>query len=80
MTSNRSRRSEVNEIVHCERSLSQHIDYVNSMQIWNILHDRDVSEIPSKVQPFYSGANMNVLRQSIADADQWKLVSHELLD
>ena len=36
--------------------------------------------LSTKVDPFYSASNMEVLRQSIKDADEGKLTSHELIE
>ena len=37
-------------------------------------------EITTKIDPFYSEANLRVLRQSIKDANEGKLTEHELIE
>ena len=37
-------------------------------------------EITTKTDPFYSESNMRVLRQSIKEADEGKLIEHELIE
>ena len=37
-------------------------------------------EITTKTDPFYSEANLRVLRQSIKDANEGKLTEHELIE
>ena len=37
-------------------------------------------EITTRIDPFYSESNMNVLRQSINEADEGKLTEHELIE
>jgi DNA-damage-inducible protein J len=36
--------------------------------------------LTTKTDPFYSASNMEVLRQSIKDADEGKLIEHELIE
>jgi len=37
-------------------------------------------ELTTKVDPFYSEANMKVLRQAIKEADEGKLTAHDLIE
>jgi len=37
-------------------------------------------DITVNIDPFYSVGNMNVLKQSIKDADEGKLTEHELIE
>jgi DNA-damage-inducible protein J len=37
-------------------------------------------EITTKIDPFYSKSNMEVLRQSIQEANEGKLNAHELIE
>jgi DNA-damage-inducible protein J len=37
-------------------------------------------EVTTKVDPFFSAANMNVLRESIQDANAGELTEHELIE
>ena len=37
-------------------------------------------EITTRVDPFYSASNMEVLQQSIKDANEGKLTEHELIE
>lgn len=37
-------------------------------------------EVTTKIDPFYSEANMKALRQAIRDADEGKLTAHELIE
>jgi len=37
-------------------------------------------EITTRTDPFYNKENMKVLRQSIKEADEGKLTSHELIE
>ena len=37
-------------------------------------------EITTNIDPFYSDANMKVLKQSIRDADEGKLTEHDLIE
>ena len=37
-------------------------------------------EITTKTDPFYSEANLRVLRQSIKDANEGRLTEHELIE
>ena len=37
-------------------------------------------EITTRTEPFYNAGNMKVLRQSIKEAEEGKLTSHELIE